>query len=339
MELLVLKDHVYYQEAKNKPCGKTGMIKQLLNAANGQNPLPPYEIKSIIPFSGDYQDKTDTLLVKKALSLPGSKPIKQGKYFPAAYRHDLNTLIQYIETTKPKFIIGFGALSSWFLTGSGAIDSVAGSVYYYKDIPCICTNQPSTIIAVPKGYPVALKDVSKGLKYLKSGVPEFNKEVHIADTVEDIIAYKSEHLDPAERIAFDIETDPRRGGNITCISFASSVEHALVIPFYDEAGGSYWPDPVTEMIVVDIVKEICESDKFHVGQNFNYDIQYLWEKLGIVTKHAQGDTMLMINVISPELPKSLAMLSRLFCEAPAWKILGKSGKGNKDKDKVERLEG
>ena len=119
----------------------------------------------------------------------------------------------------------------------------------------------------------------------------------------------------------DIET---KGRIITCIGFAPSPERVLVVPFFSEteADGSYWRSLEAERTAWEFVRRILQSHP-SFGQNFQYDMQYLWREAAIPCPRFCDDTMLMHHALQPEMQKGLGFLASIYTDEQAWKFMHK----------------
>ena len=62
-------------------------------------------------------------------------------------------------------------------------------------------------------------------------------------------------------------------------------------------------------------------DKKTVGQNFIYDMRFLWEQYGIPVKNAVDDTMLLHHALQPEMKKGLGFLASIYTDEASWKFM------------------
>jgi uracil-DNA glycosylase family 4 len=112
-------------------------------------------------------------------------------------------------------------------------------------------------------------------------------------------------------IAADIET---RGGHITCISFAWEPTKGLCVqlsPLHNAEG--FWSVEQEAQLVLWICHILMHRHVLLVGQNFNYDLQYIHRHWGILPSNV-ADTMLMQHSAFSNLPKNLGFLSSMYCE-------------------------
>jgi DNA polymerase I-like protein with 3'-5' exonuclease and polymerase domains len=82
----------------------------------------------------------------------------------------------------------------------------------------------------------------------------------------------------------------------------------------------------------DLVRFLCSLDKNYIGQNFMYDMNFLWTRYGIPVPGAADDTMLMHHAMQPEMEKSLAFLGTIYTDEPQWKFMRSHSKTRKKED-------
>lgn len=117
------------------------------------------------------------------------------------------------------------------------------------------------------------------------------------------------------RLDGDIET---YRGVITCIGFADSPSFAMTIPFVKKVHApthlleSYWTIEQEAQIVRRLQRLLTHPHLDLEGQNFLYDIQYIYHHWGVLP-YVNFDTMYAWHVCFPGTPKALDYLSSLFC--------------------------
>src|SRR5262249_19866399 len=127
---------------------------------------------------------------------------------------------------------------------------------------------------------------------------------------------------PNLRIAVDLET---RGGHIACIGLATSPLDAISIPLLStEKPGGYFSIE-EELVVRRHLDLIFRGDTYQiVGQNFNYDRQYL-DRFLFSRPRIFMDTMVAHHLLWPGTPRGLSYLASLYCEHYRyWKEEGKT---------------
>lgn len=194
------------------------------------------------------------------------------------------------------------------------------------------TYHPAAVLREYKLRPIVFSDfgkIRKESEYREIRRPQ--REFWLYPTLADLAAFEP-HILRAQKLSVDIETWNRQ---ITCIGFGPSPQLALVIPFvcHSRPGCNYWPSFEEERAAWDYVRKWMGLGIPLVGQNFTYDLNYLWSKYGIrINKPAvnQGynlppinDTMLTHHAMQPEMEKSLALLSSLYTDEPQHKFMRK----------------
>ena len=134
----------------------------------------------------------------------------------------------------------------------------------------------------------------------------------VPETVQDLASLEEE-FSQYSLLACDIET---KQSQITEVGFAASPELACTIPFWS-ATGNYWPTANLEKQAWRLVNTLCQKPL--VGQNFSYDMTYLWKQAKIRCPNYQDDTMILHNCHNPEALKSLRYLASIYTDEPSWK--------------------
>lgn len=154
----------------------------------------------------------------------------------------------------------------------------------------------------------------------QSAFPEIRRPERtyvIRPTLKQILEVE-ERLYSSEYISLDIET---KGNHIACVGFAPNAQWGLCIPFI--AGpGHYWESQYEERRAWEAVYRICTGPSKKILQNALFDMSHLAAH-GIHVKNLWMDTMLAMNVLYPELQKSLAVLCSIYTEEPYYKAEGR----------------
>lgn len=261
----------------------------------------------------------------KAEGIPGLPPLIRGKFVRAEYAGELERLHREIATERPNVVVAFGATAAWALCRTTGIRSIRGapalSTTGFKVIP---TYHPAAVIRDWSLQPIVLSDLHKARQ--ESEFPEIRRprrEIWIEPNLNDLDEFYNRHLEPAASFACDIETER---GQITCIGFSPSPAVALVIPFVDptQSDGNYWRTKEEEMKAWRWVRWTLSLPKRVVGQNFVYDMNYLWRAYGIPVPSASEDTMLLHHALQPEMEKGLGFLGSVYTNESSWKIARKA---------------
>lgn len=260
----------------------------------------------------------------KDQGIVGRPALTDGKFVRKEFECELGRLDRELKSTPHNLILALGNTATWFLLGSGRISKIRGTITdspYGKVLP---TYHPSAVLREWSLRPVTIMDLRKAAR--EALFPEIRRPVRhvwIQPTLADLETFYEDHLLPARRIAFDIET---AGDQITCIGFAPSPAIALVVPFSDlrTASGSYWPTPSAERLAWDWVKRVLALPQPKVGQNFIYDMHFLWRRYGITVNNPADDTMLLHHALHPESEKGLGYLGSIYSNESSWKLMRKS---------------
>ena len=255
---------------------------------------------------------------KKAKGIPGFPALNKGGYILAEYASELDRLFTEIDRERPTLIIALGATPSWALLKHPSIKSIRGAPLLttiagnkYKVFP---TYHPAAVLREWKLRPILLADLTKARR--EAEYPEVRRpkrEVWIEPTLDDLLRFEQEHILPSPNLSIDIET---AGDQITCIGFAPTNSTAIVVPFYSAShpGKSYWLTVAEEVAAWNWVSRMCHLKKRIVGQNFLYDVNFLWTKYGITVPHATEDTMLLHHALQPEMEKGLGFQGSIYTD-------------------------
>jgi hypothetical protein len=264
-------------------------------------------------------------------NLPAIRP---GKYLREEFIPELDRLKEELRQHKPNLIIALGATALWFLTGSGAITKTRGTVAPSPFGKMLATFHPAYLMRGEwRLRPVVVFDLIKARREAEH--PDIRRParfVYIPETLSDIERLLPE-LQAANRLSIDIET---AADQITCIGFAWSTQHTLVIPIFDNSkpGNSYW-SAEDETQAWHFIKKICELNVPKLFHNGLYDIHFLWRKYGITPSRCEEDSMLLSHALYPELRKGLGFLGSIYTEEAAWKIMRADAKAKTIKHEDE----
>ncbi len=242
-------------------------------------------------------------------------------------------LLKEIELVNPNIIIAFGNLSMWALTGKcsnpgeqavpSGITSWRGSLLEttvrrkdgtpYKLIP---TYHPANILREWENrYPAIhdLRRVEKESKEIGYKLPAYKFIVRPSyGQVMDILdkLYAACEKGPVD-LAVDIETKRKQ---ISCIGLAWSDLDALCIPIMSRGRREgYWLDVQELEIVWTLHKLLKHKNCRVIGQNFQYDVQYLWRNWKLLPNFC-WDTMTAHHTMFLALPRSLHFQASMYCE-------------------------
>ena len=256
-------------------------------------------------------------------SLPAIRP---GKYLREEYIPELERLKQELAEHRPNLIIALGATALWFLTGTGAITKHRGTVAPTPYGKAIATFHPAYLMRGEwRLRPVVVFDLIKAQREAEyREIKRPARFVYIPENLDDIERLLPE-LRSAERLSIDIET---AADQITCIGFAWTHQHSLVIPIFDNTkpDKSYWSKD-DELQVWRYIRTFCNLPVRKIFQNGLYDLHFLWRRYGIYTSNCEDDTMLLHHALQPEVQKGLGFLGSIYTDEPAWKTMRPKKKG------------
>ncbi len=228
----------------------------------------------------------------------------------------------------------------------GKISKSRGSVYIIDEevipdgkergIVALPTYHPSYIMrGQKKEEPIWIGDFAKAKKIYREGWTAPKEHFNIKPDIYDVREFKNKVIKNKMPLGVDIETTSLNSerGVIWCMAFATSGESAIVIPFYKQGGGRYWPMK-QELEVRSHIAEILKKCPT-IYQNSLFDVAYL-ENKGYEVGYIQDDTMLLGHAISPELPHNLGFLVSVYGRTPYWKdVVLNSEEKIKAQDDVE----
>lgn len=277
------------------------------------------------------------LVPDKSLGIPGIRHVRKTRnrnmYLARKHEPELNALWAQINRLRPNVILALGDLGLWATTAEVSLKNARGRITEAKsNLACakvLPTYSPMQVMSDYPLRPILLADLSKCLR--ESEFPEIRRPcrfIHIEPDLNDLRDFYAEYIAPADELSVDIET---KGRIITCVGFAPSPERALVVPFFREERmfqGSYWPTPQEELIAWAFVRRVLR-EKASFGQNFQYDMQYLWREAGIKCRRFCDDTMLLHHALQIEMQKGLGFLASVYTDELAWKFMRQTMRNDK----------
>jgi DNA polymerase len=260
----------------------------------------------------------------------------QGKYVHPHWLGELDRLRQELTEWQPNLVIALGATASWALLGEGKITNMRGTVEESTLVPglkVLPTFHPAAIMRQWQLRPVVIADLHKAKREMSfPGISRPKRQIWIEPTLQDIYDFHEQYVEPSDWLYCDVETAQ---GQITCFGIAPDENHALVIPFVDRKaqGNSYWQNAASELLAWQWIDYWMRGRWFKVGQNFNYDMQYIWGVHGIPVFNFADDTMLMHHAIQPEMKKGLGFMGSIYTNEASWKLMVKhSGEDSVKRD-------
>lgn len=247
----------------------------------------------------------------------GSRPTEE----LLAYRQDL---FGELSSRGPNIVVCLGGEAWKAFTGHSGMTEWRGSLLFHDEMACkvLATVHPAFILrGQSKYYPLLVFDLVKAKRESDAKAYIFpTRDLHLNITLEELdsMAKRIYYMKPAEKLAFDIETNEKTG-ELSCASFALDKDTAYSA---DLSSG----DNISEKLAR--LKVILESPCTKVFQNAQYDVPILERLYNIHVKNIQYDTMVMFNLVYPEVPKGLATLSSIYTNVPYYKDIPKRFKGD-----------
>lgn len=253
--------------------------------------------------------------------------LEKGKYLNKKWLYEIARLKAEIIATQPNIIVALGRTPLLILRHVSGIGANRGVMALSSLVPykCLATYHPAGILRQWGNKIIALADLQKALRESASGELRHDSSIiWINPTLADLHDFERRYM-VGKTISADIETDMVRG-QIKCIGFAPSPNHAISVPFLSK-GGHYWQGAGEEAAAWAWVRAIVRDYPI-IFQNGGFDAVWLIRE-GCPPLGYCEDTMLLHHALYPELKKDLGFMGSLYANRPAWKQMrprGKSGK-------------
>lgn len=240
----------------------------------------------------------------------------------------MQILKQEVNSLKCPLIIAAGNVPLFALTGRIGITKWRGSILRCSldesklVVPIL---HPATIIP-PKGQYLNKHlirfDLLKADRIIKGNYRPLNRSITIGPTFQDSCNYLDYLLEQClaghPMLAYDIEIYNMQ---LSCISFATSPTEAISIPFMGKGGDYFSIDE--ETIIMEKIAKILENSRIpKTGQNLSFDAHFLLHRYGIRARNL-NDTMIAQQILLPDYPKGLDMITSIWTDHPYYKEEGK----------------
>ena len=251
-------------------------------------------------------------------------PVKPGLYLHKDHSHHLEILQAKIEEVKPNLILACGNTACWALLHTTKISALRGTIAETPFGKVLPVYHPAAVSRNYEFRPITVADLFKAKR--ESETPDLfrkRREIWVEPSIADLWRWWDVYGSKSTLLSVDIETE--RYSQISEVGLASDSTHAIHIPFIIERTKSYWPTISEECKAWEFVHHTMASTVPKVGQNFSYDFQYFWEKVGIPVRNWVHDTMLLHHALYPGMQKGLGFLGSIYTDEPAWKNLRREG--------------
>lgn len=295
---------------------------------------PEFHLTNVFNLRPPGGNDVERLCGPKDFCLPNRSPIKSGKYVHQQYAGELERLDEEVKSLNPDLVMCVGNTPLWAATDKYGVRKMRGYPIWSDRWNCkvLCTYHPAGVMRQYTLLPVVIADFNKAKDEKEfAELRRPNHEIWIEPTLDDLLRFERDHLSEYVHLSVDIET---QSGQITCIGFAPNTGVALVVPFVDweQEDGCYWRTVEEEIQAWNWVRRILEMAPSAVGQNFLYDIRYLWRVYGIRVPGFSHDTMLLHHALQPEMEKGLNFLASLYTKEASWKFMRTHSKTLKKED-------
>lgn len=324
MTVVILGDHPALNEATGAfTNGYWGYFKGVLRRA-GIHPDECIWMNCINrPASSFYAFTQES----KSGALTAFPQVARKAWLRAEFGGDIHALYTNLRRIKPNLVVCCGELALLAMTHQNKLKFARGrittSIPSCGNIKVLPVLHPRAILAEIKQEPVLMMDLMKAKR--QAAFPEVRRPqrfIHLRPTIEDLESFWNDYIvGRTQHLSMDIET---KTPIITCVGVAPSPDRVLVIPFFDQdkPGANYWATPREEKIAWQFVRRCLNTPGVEVfGQNFSYDAQYLWGKMGIPLSQWTDDTMVMHHALQIEMEKGLGFLASIYSEELAWKFM------------------
>jgi DNA polymerase I-like protein with 3'-5' exonuclease and polymerase domains/uracil-DNA glycosylase len=237
-----------------------------------------------------------------------------------------------VRRVNPIIILAAGGLALWAITGKIGIAKWRGSELItnaeWGDRRLVPTYNPAYVQRVWSEKVAVSADLRRLALGSRGAWDTPGWEFGVAPNFTDAMAW----LDAAAAFpiwSVDIET---RNWQIACFGIATSDKAAFCIPFMsvDKSDGCYWTFDEEILIRRRLRELLMDPRREIIGQNFDYDAQYILARLGVLPP-VKWDTMIMHHQLYIELAKSLDFMASLYCRQYVyWKDDGKTFDPRKD---------
>lgn len=253
---------------------------------------------------------------------------------PDIYMPALLRLQDEIDHYKPTVVVPMGGTALWAFTGDKGIMNFRGTpiaaTRVAEGIKLLPTLHPSFVQKQWKYYAVVAGDFVKAQKEAERGpsIVYPARKLHLGPSLKQVEEF-FERAHQAPVLSVDIETG---WGDITSFGVAISEDEAMSVPFLDKRNpsNSYWLMAHQEVRAWELIRELMATDIPKLGQNFPYDLIWLWAKKGVRVMNYRQDTRLLHHALYPELPKDLKFMAAAYSAQAAWKHWG--GRYSKEKN-------
>jgi uracil-DNA glycosylase family 4 len=254
---------------------------------------------------------------------------KTGAFLTEAGKEYVQLLKEELEYVKPNIVVAIGNAALFALADRTGIMKWRGSVIESTLIPgqkMIPVIHPATLLP-PKNQPLNRHLIL--LDLIRAREHSGTREIKITERnvlIRPSYYHCLERLEfvyemglAGQIIDFDIEVVREE---LSCLSFAWSPTESICIPFTDGFSDYFTIDQ--EAVIMRWVARILEEPRIAKrGQNFTFDISYMFWRYKIVTQGDLHDTMIIQKITMPDFPVGLDFITSVHTDIPYYKADGK----------------
>lgn len=241
------------------------------------------------------------------------------------YRESVASLENELRQCKANIIVALGNTALYALTGHKGIMKHRGSIYKareeFGDKKVIATIHPSAVLRTYINRWFVICDLIRAVKESTSPVIASTKDLMVIHPTKSEVFYYLDLFKEYDLVSFDIEVHYNQ---VSHISFAIRQEDgigtSICIPFLS-GGQNVWSD-VDETYIWFAIASLLESKVTKVAHNAAFDVSFLYNRYGIVTKPIE-DSMIAAAILHPDFPKRLDFITSIYTKYPYYKDDGK----------------
>lgn len=233
----------------------------------------------------------------------------------SAWRADLKTRL---EALRPKAILALGDTALRALTYETSIMKCQSYVLRDTKVPhpVVPGFHPAFILRQPE-HGIWLSIAIQKAALVAQGAQDQERNVIISPSFHQTLNFLNAANHAAE-VAVDIEKRIKEPQELTAIAVALSPTKAISIPFVKSFGESYWKPEQEQQIWKALAKLLGNEKVGKIFHNYIFDTMAL-AYYGLPTKGPITDTMVLSNLLTPELRKKLGDVARLYSMCEPWK--------------------
>lgn len=253
---------------------------------------------------------------------------KQGVHISPKGHEYIAILKDELSKTSANVIVAVGGVALYALTQRTGITKWRGSILESTILPgrkVIPIIHPATILPPKNVYTnkyLITTDLARVVA--ESAYPDIvepDLRLHLAPSYEDIIQFLTDAIAYGER-GFPLFMDIEVIGEIDCISVAYDPQNAISIPFV--GGNGDYLTLQQEIAIWRILAAIIEDPVIPKGgQNFIFDLSFIFRKYGIVPRGDLYCTMVAQKILYPDFSVGLDFITSLYTNLPYYKEDGK----------------